>query len=77
MKSNLIELMERQELIQKLIDKGFGELIEVLLTNENKSYTKRGRLNKSGACRALGWKAKELEDALEACREILKDEFED
>ncbi len=72
MKANLIEVLERQELIQKLIDKGYGPLIEALLMNEGKVYTKKGRLNKSGACRVLGWKPKELEDALNECREILR-----
>lgn len=75
MKANLIEVLERQELIQKLIDKGYGPLIEALLMNEGKVYTKKGRLNKSGACRVLGWKPKELEDALNECREILKTDF--
>lgn len=75
MKNNLIELLERQELIDKLIERGYGPLIDALLLNDNKVYTKKGRLNKSGACRVLGWKAKELEDALEACREILKEDI--
>ena len=75
MKGNLIEILERQELIQKLVDKGYGPLIEALLLNENKVYTKKGRLNKSGACRVLGWKQKELEDALNECREILKNDL--
>ena len=75
MKGNLIEILERQELIQKLVDKGYGPLIEALLLNENKVYTKKGRLNKSGACRVLGWKPKELEDALNECREILKNDL--
>ena len=68
--SNLIEIIERQELIQKLIESGYGDLVDALLCEE--SYTKKGRLNKCGACRVLGWKPKELEDAIEACREILK-----
>jgi len=72
MKGNVIELLERQELIQKLIDNGYGPLIEAFLMNEGKVYTKRGRLNKSGACRVLGWKPKELEDALKKCQEILR-----
>lgn len=73
----MIEEMERQELIQKLIDKGYGELIEALLSNENKVYTKKGRLNKSGTCRVLGWKTKQLEDALEECKKILHFDMED
>ena len=73
--SDLIEILERQEIIKKLSDQGYGELVEGLLSNENKVYTKKGRLNKSGACRVLGWKGKQLEDALKECREILRHEF--
>lgn len=72
---NLVEIIERQEQIQKLIDSGFGELVEALLYNETKVYTKKGRLNKSGACRVLGWKTKQLEDALAECRKILGYDF--
>jgi len=67
-----LELIEKQELIQKLIDRGYGPLIDALLSNEREVYTKKGRLNKSGACRVLGWKPKELDEALAQCREILK-----
>ena len=73
--SNLIEQLEKQELIQKLMEKGYAPLIDALLENEKDVYTKKGRLNKSGACRVLGWKPKELEQALEECREILKNEL--
>ena len=38
---------------------------------ENKAYTKKGRLNKSGACRLLGIKPKELDDFLKKCRDIV------
>lgn len=76
MSKNLTEVLEQQEVIQKLIDKGYGELIDALLMNESKVYTKKGRLNKSGACRVLGWKTKQLEDAIEECRCIFPDLFE-
>ncbi len=69
--ANMIDLLERGELIQKLIDSGHSELVEALLYNENKVYTKKGRLNKSGACRVLGWKTKQLEESLAECRRIL------
>jgi hypothetical protein len=75
--SGSLEELERQELIQKLIKNGYTELIEALLTNENKVYTKKGRLNKSGTCRVLGWKTKQLEDALEECRKILEKDMEE
>lgn len=73
--SNVIEQIEKQELIQKLIDKGYAPLIDALLSNEKDVYTKKGRLNKSGACRVLGWKPKDLEQALESCKEILKNDL--
>lgn len=76
MSKNLVEQLEQQEIIQKLMDKGYGDLIEALLGNENKVYTKKGRLNKCGACRVLGWKPKQLEDTLEECRQLLKIDFE-
>ena len=72
---NETDILEQQEMIQKLMDRGYSELVEILLDNENKVYTKKGRLNKSGACRVLGWKTKQLEDALAECREILKNEL--
>lgn len=74
MRDNAIEQLERTELIQKLISWGYGDLIKTLIDNEGDVYTKKGRLNKSGACRALGWKNKQLEDALAACRQILHEE---
>lgn len=75
MAKNPIEVFEQQECIQKLIDRGYGDLVEALLANESKCYTKKSRLNKSGACRVLGWKTKQLEDALRECREILGLEY--
>lgn len=74
--SSLIESIERQELVDKLREAGFGELVDMLLNN-NKVYTKKGRLNKSGACRLMGLKTKQLEDALAECRELLRNEYED
>jgi len=53
MSKNMIEVLEQQELIQKLIDAGYSELVDVFLSNESQVYTKKGRLNKSGACRVL------------------------
>lgn len=69
--------LENQELIQKLIDNGFGDLVDAFLLNDNKVYTKRGRLNKSGACRVLKCKPKDLEDAIKACQEILQVEMDE
>jgi hypothetical protein len=73
--SNSFEQLENQELIQKLIDSGFGPLVDAFLLNDGKVYTKKGRLNKSGACRVLKWKPKELEDAILACQELLHKEL--
>lgn len=69
MKKAFTELLEREELIQKLKDKGYAELVDVLLMDD--SYTKKGRLNKSAVCRILNWKPKQLEDALKECKILL------
>jgi hypothetical protein len=76
-KNSVTDNLEREELIQKLVDAGYGNIVEAFLLNENKCYTKKNRLNKSGACRVLDCKTKELEDALQACKEILQKDFEE
>ena len=53
MRNDPIELLENQELINKLRNHGYGEIIDTLLGNDDEIYTKKGRLNKSGACRVL------------------------
>jgi len=77
MARNSLEEIERQEVIQILIDRGYGEIIDALLMNESKVYTKKGRLNKSGACRVLKWKTKKLEDVIEECRTLFPNLFEE
>jgi hypothetical protein len=72
---NSFDNLENQELIKKLIDSGFGNLVDAFLLNDGKVYTKKGRLNKSGACRVLKCKPKDLDDTLKACQELLKKEF--
>jgi hypothetical protein len=74
--SNIIDEMEREELIQKLIKEGYGDIVKVLLENENKVYTKKGRLNKSGACRKLKLKTKQLEDKLNEMKNLLKNDLD-
>lgn len=74
---NFTDVIEEQELIDKLIKGGFGPLVEALLLNDAKCYTKKARLNKSGACRVLEWKPKELEQALARARELLAPELGD
>ena len=71
----MFDSIENQELIQKLVDSGFGKLVDAFLLNDARVYTKKGRLNKSGACRVLKCKPKELEDAIKACQELLKQEL--
>jgi hypothetical protein len=66
------EHIERQELINKLIANGYGDVVKALLEDEKKVYTKKGRLNKSGACRRLNLKSKQLEDMLAEMRNLLK-----
>ena len=66
-----INMIEMNELLRKLSDAGYAELVDTFLMQEQKVYTRRGRLNKSSACRLLGWKSKQLEETLIKCREIL------
>lgn len=66
--------IEMQEVMQKLRDHGFGELIDCLF-EENECWTKKGRLNKSATIRKLGWKSKQLEDSLREMRELLGEEY--
>jgi len=73
---NILDDIERQELIQKLIKSGYGDIVQVLLENENKVYTKKGRLNKSGACRKLKLKTKQLEDKLLEMKNLLKEDLD-
>jgi len=68
--------LEMAEIIQKLHDNGHGHLVECLLENEKECYTKKARLNKSSTCRKLGWKGKELEDAMKQMKLVLKNEFD-
>jgi len=76
MKDNPVDHLERSELVQKLKKWGYGDLVKALMESEQECFTKKSRLNKSGACRVLGWKNKQLEDALTACREILSKEYD-
>jgi len=71
-----IEYIERQELIKKLIENGYGDIVQAFIDDEKKVYTKKGRLNKSGACRKLKLKAKQLEDKLAEMRELLKKDLD-
>lgn len=73
--SNILEEMETKELIEKLIKNGYGDIVNTLLESD-KVYTKKGRLNKSGACRKLKLKAKQLEDKLEEMKNLLKNEMD-
>ncbi len=72
--NNSISEMETQEMIQKLINNGYGDLIDCLLGEESLVYTKKGRLNKSSTCRKMGWKNKQLEDALKEMKDCLEEE---
>ena len=75
MGKSIIDTIELQELVKKLKDAGHSKIVNILLDGGG-VFTKKNRLNKSGACRVLGWKSKQLEDALAACREVLKDDFD-
>jgi hypothetical protein len=69
------DTIETQEIIQKLNDAGLSKIVDAFLFNENKVYTRKGRLNQSGACRVLGCKPKELREILEKCKDIVGSDF--
>ena len=69
--NNFVETIESQELLQKIEKAGYGKILELFLMNENKVYTKKGRLNKSGACRILKCKPKELDELLKKLKEVI------
>ena len=76
MKNRFLEGIENTELLQILESSYLKEKIGLLLSNENLVYTKKGRLNKSGDCRILNMKTKELETFLVECRKVLEvDQF--
>ena len=76
MKKSLIKEIEHQELIEKLTKNGYGDIVGIFIDKENKVYTKKGRLNKSGACRQLGLTPKQLEEKLEQMKELLKNDID-
>ena len=76
MSTNPLNILETQEIIEKLREAGYSQLVDCLLDNEKDCYTKKGRLNKSSTCRKLKWKGKKLEEALEEMKYLLKNEFD-
>ena len=73
---NPVNTIEMDEVIQKLKDNGYSELVSCLIDNDTECYTKKGRLNKSATGRKLGWKGKQLEDALKEMKELLSKDFD-
>lgn len=67
--------LEIQEIIEKLNKHGYGKIVDCLLSNESKCFTKKGRLNKSSTSKLLGIKSKVLEQKLFEMREVLAQEF--
>jgi hypothetical protein len=75
-----LTLLEYQEMVDILAANGHTEIVQALYHEADsgtKVYTKRGRLNKSGACRAMDCKPKELEDKLRKCRVLLGPDWVD
>lgn len=72
---DFVHEIEMNELLEKLRKNGYGAFVDTFLLNETKVYTKKGRLNKSGACRVLDYKPKELDDIRNNCRKLLEKDF--
>lgn len=77
MNANPVDLLENEEVVNKLKNNGLEDFVNIMLENEKLVYTKKGRLNKSSACRSLNIKPKALEEYLEKCRDVLKNEYQD
>jgi len=75
--TDFVSEIEIKELITKLIQNGHGDIVEAFLLNDRKCYTKKGRLNKSGACRVLDLKPKQLDDNFAIMRKLLEEDFEE
>jgi len=74
---NFVEEIETKELIEKLIKAGYGHIVDAFLLNDTKCYTKKGRLNKSGACRVLDFKPKQLDDNFADMKKLLEKDLTD
>jgi hypothetical protein len=74
--SDFIDDIERREIIAKIIKAGYGNIVDAFLLNENECYTKKGRLNKSGACRVLGAKPKQLDDQFAELQRLLEGDLQ-
>ena len=72
MTTDFVKEIETKELIDKLIKAGYGEIVNAFLLNESKTYTKKSRLNNSGACRVLDLKPKQLDDQFKMMRALLE-----
>ena len=70
--TEFIRELEIKELIDKLVQHGHGDIVNAFLLNDTKCYTKKGRLNKSGACRVLDFKPKQLDDTFALMRKLLE-----
>lgn len=78
MRNKFLDGVENSELIALLENSSVKEKINTILLNESIVYTKKGRHNKSGACRILNMKPKELDDFISECRDIIRaSQFED
>lgn len=75
--SDFVKEIEIKEIIEKLVEAGHSEIVDAFLLNESKCYTKKGRLNKSGACRVLDFKPKQLDDKFSDMRKILEVLYDD
>ena len=70
--TTFVEEIETKELIDKLIKNGYEHIVNAFLMNESKCLTKRSRLNKSGTCRVLDLKPKQLDDQFKLMKELLR-----
>jgi hypothetical protein len=71
---NFLKEIEIKEQLDLLRAHGYGEFVDRFLLNERSCTTKKGRTNKQGICRTMGWKQKEYDTTIAACRQLLEPE---
>ena len=67
--------IERREVITKLLSKVSNPNVVTVMLENNKVWTKKGRINKSGLMRFTGLPVFEIEKIFEEMRNILKNEY--
>ncbi len=69
--AHFTEIIAQQDQLNLLNGLGYKGIVDTILLNEDKCFTKGGRINKSAVCRILKCKTVQLEEWLNKCKEHL------